>query len=137
MPKTIIYISSDKISVLFINKFSGIFNYFLIRNKCYKFVLNNFFTNGAPYKQDEAALHLDHVTQHLGEWPSQVTVDEENRKPSGAISSVGLEKELTRDEDATVKQNASGQLDQCNDYVYAVVDKTMKKHQPTKVNKAV
>ena len=87
-------------------------------------------------KQDKAALHLDHVTQDLGEWPSQVAVDEENCEPSGAISSVGLEKELTRDEDAIVKQNASGQ-DQCNDYVYAVVDKTMKKRQPTKVNKAV
>ena len=87
-------------------------------------------------KQDKAALHLDHVMQDLGEWPSQVTVDEENCKPSGAISSVGLDKELTRDEDAIVKQNASGQ-DQCNDCVYAVVDKTMKKRQPTKVNKAV
>ena len=52
------------------------------------------------------------------------------------MSSIGLEEELTRDEDAIVKQNASAQ-DQCNDCVYAVVDKTMKKRQPTKVNNAV
>ena len=51
------------------------------------------------------------------------------------ISSAGLEKELTRDEDAIVKQNASGQ-GQCIDYVYAVVDKTKKKRPPTKVNKS-
>ena len=87
-------------------------------------------------KQDKAAFRLDYVMQDLGEWPSQVTVNEENCKPSGAISSIGLEKELTRDENAIVKQNASGQ-DQCNDCVYAVVDKTMKKRQPTKVNNAV
>ena len=88
-------------------------------------------------KQDKAAFHLDldHVMQDLGEWPSQVTVGEENCKPNAAVSSVGLEKELTRNEDATVKQNASGQ-DQCNDCVYAVVDKTMNKRQPTKVNNA-
>ena len=36
-------------------------------------------------------------------------VDEENRKRSAAISSAGLEKELTRDEDSIVKQNASRQ----------------------------
>ena len=83
-------------------------------------------------KQDKAVFHLDHVMQDLDEWPSHVTVDEEDCKPSAAISSVGLEKELTRNEDAIVKQNASGQLDQCNDCVYAVVDKTMKKRQLTK-----
>ena len=55
---------------------------------------------------------------------------------SAAISSVELEKELTREEYAIVKQNASGQ-DQCNDSVYAVVDKTIKERQPTKVNRAV
>ena len=87
-------------------------------------------------KQAKAAFHLDHVMQDLGEQPSQVMVDEENCKPSAAISSARLEKELTRDEDAIVKQNVSGQ-DQCIDSVYAVVDKTRKKRQPTKVNKAV
>ena len=87
-------------------------------------------------KQYKAAFHLDHVMQDVDEWPSHVTVDEENCKPSGAISSVGLEKELTRNEDAIVKQDASGQLHQCNDCVYAVVDKTMKKRQLTKVNNA-
>ena len=45
-------------------------------------------------------------------------VNEEISKPSVAISSAGLEKELTRDEDAVVKQNASGQ-DQSIDCVYA------------------
>ena len=85
-------------------------------------------------KQDKVAFHLDHVMQELGDWPSQVIVDEENCMPSAAISSAGLEKEpVTREEDAIVKQNASGQ-DQCSDCVYAVVDKTMKKLQPTKVN---
>ena len=87
-------------------------------------------------KQDKAAFHLDHVMQDLGEWPSQVIVDEENCKPSAAVSSAGLEKELTGDEDAVVKQNASGQ-DQCDNCVYAVVDKTMKKRQATKVNTAI
>jgi len=87
-------------------------------------------------KQDKTAFHLDHVMHVPGECPSQVIVDEENCKSSAAISSVELEKELTRKEDAIVKQNASGQ-DQCNDSVYAVVDKTRKKRQPTKVNKAV
>ena len=86
-------------------------------------------------KQDEAACHLDHAIQHLVKEPSQVMVDEENCKPSAAISSAGLGKELTRDEDAMVKQNASGQ-DQCIDCVYAVVDKTKKKRPPTKVNKS-
>ena len=87
-------------------------------------------------KQDKTAFHLDHVMQDLGEEPSQVTVDEENCKPSAAMFSAGLEKELTRDEDAIVKQNASGQ-DQCIDCVYAIVDKNMKKIPPAKVNKAV
>ena len=86
-------------------------------------------------KQDEAAFHLDHVIQDLGEGPSQAMVDEENCKPSAAISCAGFGKELTRDEDAIVKQNASGQ-DQCIDCVYAVVDKTKKKRPPTKVNKS-
>ncbi|XP_015760615.1 PREDICTED: uncharacterized protein LOC107339810 isoform X7 [Acropora digitifera] len=82
-------------------------------------------------KQAKAAFHLDHVMQDLGEKPSQVMVDEENCKPSAAISSAGLEKELTRDEDAVVKQNASAQ-NQCIDCVYAIVDKTMKKLPPAK-----
>ena len=86
-------------------------------------------------KQDKTAFHLDHVMQDLGEGPSQVIVDEENCKPSAAVSSAGLEKELNRNEDAIVKQNASGQ-DQCIDCVYAVVDKTKKKRPPTKVNKS-
>ena len=86
-------------------------------------------------KQDKAAFHLDHVMQDLGEGPSQAIVDEENCKSSAAISSAGLEKELTRDKDAKVKQNASGK-DQCTDCVYAVVDKTKKKRPPTKVNKS-
>ena len=86
-------------------------------------------------KQTKAAFHLDHIMHDLGEEPSQVMVDEENCKPSADTSSAGLEKELTRDEDAMVKQNASGQ-DQCIDCVYAVVDKTMKKLPPAKVNKS-
>ena len=86
--------------------------------------------------QDKTAFHLDHVMQDLGEWPSQVIVDEENGTPSAAISTVGHVKEFTKDEDAIVKQTASGQ-DQCNDCVYAVVDKTLKKRQPAKVNTAV
>ena len=85
-------------------------------------------------KQSKGAFHLDHVMQDPGEWPSQVIVDKDNGEPSSAISSAGLEKELTRDEDAIVKQNASGQ-NQCIDSVYAVVDKTMKKRPPAKVNK--
>ena len=76
-------------------------------------------------KQGEAAFHLDQIMHDLGEEPSQAMVNEENCKPSSAISSAGLEKELTRDEDAIVKQNVSGQ-DQCIDCVYAVVDKTKK-----------
>ena len=88
-------------------------------------------------KQEKTAFHLDHAIQHLGEEPSQVTVDKKNCKPSAAVSSARLEKELTRDEDAIVKQNASGQdIDQCIDCVYAVVDKTKKKRPPTKVNKS-
>ena len=88
-------------------------------------------------KQGKSRFHLDHVMQDLGEGPSQVIVDEENCKPSAAISSAGLEKELTRDEDAIVKQNVSGQdIDQCINCVYAVVDKTKKKRPPTKVNKS-
>ena len=73
-------------------------------------------------KEDKTAFHLDHVLQDLGKWSSQVKVDEENCKPRAAISSPGLEKELIRDEDAAVKQNASGQ-DQRNDSVYAVIDR--------------
>ncbi|XP_067019926.1 uncharacterized protein [Acropora muricata] len=84
-------------------------------------------------KQGKSGFHLDHVMQDLGEGPLHVIVDEENCKPSAAIPSAGLEKELTRDEDAIVKQNASGQdIDQCIDCVYAVVDKTKKKRPPTK-----
>ena len=86
-------------------------------------------------KQDKTAFHLDHVIQDLGEGPSQVIVDEENCESSAAVSSAGLKKELNRDEDAMVKQNASGQ-DQCINCVYAVVDKTTKKRPPTKVNKS-
>ena len=63
-------------------------------------------------KQDEAVFHLAQVMQDLGEEPSQVMIDEKNCKPTAALSSAGPEKELSRDEDATVKQNASGQ-DQC------------------------
>ena len=74
------------------------------------------------YKQDKTSFHLDHVMQDLGEWSSQVIVDEENCRPSAAMSSARLEKELFRDEDATVKQNASGR-DQGIDSVYAVVDR--------------
>ena len=84
-------------------------------------------------KQDNAAFQLDPVMQDLGECPSQLTVDEEKCKASVGLSS-GLEKELTRNEDSIVKQNASGQ-DQSNDCMYAVVDKTKKKRQPPKVNK--
>ena len=87
-------------------------------------------------KKDKAAFHLDHVMQDLGESPSQVIVDEENCKPSAAISSAGLEKALTGDDDAIVRKNASGQ-DQCDNCLYAVVDKTMKKRQAAKVNTAV
>ena len=87
-------------------------------------------------KKDKAAFHLDHVMRDLGESPSQVIVDEENCKPSAAISSAGLEKALTGDDDAIVRKNASGQ-DQCDNCLYAVVDKTMKKRQATKVNTAV
>ena len=86
-------------------------------------------------KRTKAAFHLDHLMQNLGEEPSQAMVDEENCKPSADTSSSGLEKELTRDVGAIVKQNASGQ-DQCIDCVYAIVDKTMKKRPPTKVNKS-
>ena len=85
-------------------------------------------------KQDKAAFHLDAVMQDLGECPSQLTVDEEKCKASVGLSSSGLERELTRNEEAIVKKNASGQ-DQCNHSVYAVVDKTKKKRQPPKVNK--
>ena len=44
-------------------------------------------------KQEEAAFHLAHVMQDMGEEPSQVMVDEENCKPSAVISSAGLKKE--------------------------------------------
>ena len=83
-------------------------------------------------KQDKALYHLEHV---MGELPSQVIVDERNSKPSAAISSAGFEKKLTRDEDAIVTQNASAK-NQCIDCVHAVVDKTMKKLPPAKVNKS-
>ena len=59
-------------------------------------------------KQDKASFHLDPVMQDLGECPSQLTVDEEKCKASVALSSSGLERELTRNEETTVKQNASG-----------------------------
>ena len=85
-------------------------------------------------KQDKAASHLDPVMQDLGECPSQLTVDDEEECNASVGLSSGLEKELTRNEEAIVKQNASGQ-DQCNDCMYAVVDKTKKKRQPPKVNK--
>ena len=85
-------------------------------------------------KQAKATFHLDHVMQDLGEEPSQVIVDEENCMPSAATSSAGLEKEFPR-EDAIVKQNASAQ-NQCVDCMYAIVDKTMKKLPPAKVNKS-
>ena len=48
----------------------------------------------------------------------------------------GVKRPDACDEDAIVKQTSSGQ-DQCNDCVYSVVDKTMKKRQPAKVNTAV
>ena len=47
-------------------------------------------------KQDKTAIHLDHVTQDLGDWPPEVIVDKENCKPSAAISSVGLEKRVNQ-----------------------------------------
>ena len=84
-------------------------------------------------KQDKAAFHLDPVIQNLGECTSQPTVDEERCKASVGLSSPQLEKELTRNKETIVKQNASGQ-DQCNDCLYAIVDKTKKKRQPPKVN---
>ena len=87
-------------------------------------------------KKDKAAFNLDRVMQDLGEWPSEGMVDEEDGTASAIIFSTGLEKELTRDEDATVKQILPGQ-DQCDNCVYAVVDKTMKKRQATKVITAV
>ena len=86
-------------------------------------------------KKDAPEQHQVYVHIHSKQEPSQVTVDKKNCKPSAAVSSARLEKELTRDEDAIVKQNASGQ-DQCIDCVYAVVDKTKKKRPPTKVNKS-
>ena len=85
-------------------------------------------------KQDKAAFHLDPVMQDLGECPSQLGVDGEECKASVGLSSSGLEKELTRNEEAILKQNAPGQH-QCNNCVYAVVDKTKKKRQPPKVSK--
>ena len=85
-------------------------------------------------KQDKAAFHLDTVMQDLDECPSQLTIKEENCKPIVGLSTVGHEKELTSNEEAIVKENASGQ-DQCNDCVYAAVDTTKKKRQPPKVNK--
>ena len=86
-------------------------------------------------KQDEGSFHLDPVMQDLGECPSQLTVDYEKSKPCAGKSSVGLEKELTRNEEAIVKENAPGQDQPSNDCIYAVVDKTSKKRQPPKVSK--
>lgn len=86
-------------------------------------------------KQDKAAFHLDAVMQDLGEsCPSQPTVNEEEGKANVGLSSSGLEKELTRNEEVIVKQNSPGR-DQCNECLYAVVDKTKKKQQPPKVSK--
>ena len=85
-------------------------------------------------KHDKAAFHLDPVMQDVGECPSQLTADEEKCKASVDLSSSGLVKESTRSEEAILKQNAPGQ-DQCNNCVYAVVDKTKKKRQPPKVSK--
>ncbi|XP_044176259.1 uncharacterized protein LOC114965011 isoform X2 [Acropora millepora] len=82
-------------------------------------------------KEDKAAFHLDPVMQNLDECTSQPTVDEEKCKASVGLSSPELEKELTRNKETIVKQNASGQ-DQGNDCVYAIVDKTKKKRQPPK-----
>ncbi|XP_015763113.1 PREDICTED: uncharacterized protein LOC107342164 isoform X3 [Acropora digitifera] len=82
-------------------------------------------------KQDKAAFHLDPVMQNLSECTLQPTVDEERCKASVGLSSPELETELTRNKETIVKQNASGQ-DQCNDCVYAIVDKTKKKRQPPK-----
>ena len=72
--------------------------------------------------------------QDQGECSSQLTVDEEEctTKASVGLSSSGLVGELTRNEEAIVEK--LGQ-DQCNDCVYAIVDKTKKKRQPPKVNK--
>ena len=85
-------------------------------------------------KQDKAAFHLNPVMQDLGECSSQLTVDEEEctTKASVGLSSSGLVKELTRNEEAIVEK--PGQ-DQGNDCVYAIVDKTKKKRQPPKVSK--
>ena len=85
-------------------------------------------------KEDKAAFHLDPVMQNLDECTSRLTVDEERSKASVGLSSPELETELTRNKETIVKQNASGQ-DQCNDCVYAIVDKTKKKRRPPKVNK--
>ncbi|XP_067040659.1 uncharacterized protein [Acropora muricata] len=81
--------------------------------------------------QDKAAFHLNPVMQDLGECSSQLTVDEEEctTKASVGLSSSGLVRELTRNEEAIVEK--PGQ-DQCNDCVYAIVDKTKKKRQPPK-----
>ena len=84
--------------------------------------------------QDKAAFHLNPVMQDLGECSSQLTVDEEEctTKASVGLSSSGLVKEFTRNEEAIVEK--PGQ-DQCNDCVYAIVDKTRKKRQPPKASK--
>ena len=84
--------------------------------------------------QDKAAFHLNPVMQDLGECSSQLTVDEEEctTKASVGLSSSGLVKELTRNEEAIVEK--PGQ-DQGNDCVYAIVDKTKKKRQPPKASK--
>ena len=83
-------------------------------------------------KEDKAEFHSDTVMQDLDECPSRLRVKEENCKPIVGLSTVGHKKELTRNEEAIVKENASGQ-DQCNDCVYAAVDK--EKTTTPKVNK--
>ena len=85
-------------------------------------------------KQDKAAFHLNPVMQDLSECSLQLTVDEEEctTKASVGLSSSGLVKELTRNEEAIVEK--PGQ-DQGNDCVYAIVDKTKKKRQPPKASK--
>ena len=85
------------------------------------------------HKQDKAAFHLNPVVQDLGECSSQPTVDEEEctTKACVGLSSSGLVKELTRNEEAIVEKPVQ---DQGNDCVYAIVDKTKKKRQPPKAS---
>ena len=49
--------------LLFINNFPGICNYLYIRKKCYKFGLNNKFTNGAPYLTAPICHNITSYTQ--------------------------------------------------------------------------